>query len=100
MADSSFDRDTWFNLGGGIIPIGIALFFMLLFIVFDPFGSNTVAKFFMLLLIAVPIVTLSIVLFVTGRIISEAEHTGESATASAITEFIVGKTGTDDADEE
>jgi|GEM_PF-5754037 len=99
MADGSLDRDTWFDLGGGIIPIGVTLFFFCLFFVFDPFGENVLATGLSLLLLAVPIVTLAIVLYVPGRIISEAERTGESKTATAIMEFIAGKPPTDDADE-
>lgn len=100
MADGSLDRDTWFNLGGGIVPIGITLFFFFLFLVFDPFGKNVLATVLSLLLLAVPLVTLAIVLYVPGRIISEAERTGESKTATAITAFIAGEPPTDDADDE
>ena len=99
MADGILDRETWFNLGGGNIPIGITLFFLVLFMVFDPFGEGAVAKFMGLLLLVVPIVTLAITLYVTGRIISEAEHTGESRTARAITEFIAGNAPADDDEE-
>ena len=100
MAGRSFDRDTWFNLGGGIVPIGIAVFFFALFVVFAPFGNDPVARSLSLLLVVVPIVMLVITLYLTGRIISEAEHTGESQTARAITGFLAGDPPTGDADEE
>ncbi|WP_435077717.1 DUF6684 family protein [Halococcus sp. AFM35] len=96
MSDTTFDRETLLDLSVNIVPLAIILFFAVLLVVFDPFGSDIVAMGLAQLLHVVPFVVLAVVTYVSGRIIAEAEHTGGSETAARIAERITGEVATDD----
>lgn len=100
MAERTFDRETLLDLAVNVIPMGIILFFAVLILVFDPFGSDVVAVLLAELLHVVPFVVLVVVTYVSGKIIAEAEHTGRSETAARITRTITGEVATDDAEAE
>lgn len=100
MAERTFDRETLLDLAVNVIPMGIILFFAVLILVFDPFGSDVVAVLLAELLHVVPFVVLVVVTYVSGKIIAEAEHTGRSETAARITRAITGEVATDDTEAE
>lgn len=95
MADSVINRDTALNLVVNVIPLGIILFFVVLFLTTDPFGSDVVAVFYSQLLLVVPFLSLALVTYVSGRIISETEQNGYSTTSRAITKALIGETAND-----
>lgn len=95
MSDTTFDRETLLDLSVNIVPLAIILFFAVLIVVFDPFGSDIVAVALAQLLHIVPFVVLAVVTYISGRIIAEAEHTGSSETAARIAERITGEVATD-----
>lgn len=99
MADHTFDRETLLDLAVNVIPLGIILFFVVFFLVFDPFGNDPVAVALSQLLLVVPFVVLATITYVAGRIIAETEHTGHSRTATAITEATTGEVATEDSDD-
>jgi hypothetical protein len=90
MADRVFNRDTVLNVAVNVIPLGIILFFGLLFLASDVFGGDAVAVSLTQLLLVVPFVVLAVVTYVSGRIISETEQNGHSDTAAAITRAVIG----------
>jgi hypothetical protein len=96
MSDSVFDRETLLDLSVNAVPLAITLFFAVLLVVFDPFGSDIVAVALAELLHVVPFVVLAVVTYVSGRIIAEAEHNGSSKTAARITQFLTGEVATDE----
>lgn len=100
MADQIFDRSTILDLVVNAVPLGITLFFAVLFFFYDPFGSDAVAVFYMELLHIVPFVGLALVTYISGRIISETEKDGHSETAAAITRTIIGDVATESAPDE
>lgn len=99
MTDSVFDRETLLDLTVNLIPLGIILFFVVLFFVFDPFGNDAVAVVLSQLLLVVPFLVLAVITYVAGRIIAETEHTGQSQTAAAITTATTGEVATDDSED-
>lgn len=101
MSDRVLDRETLLDLVVNIIPMGIILFFIALFLLYNPFGHSPVALVLSQLLLVVPFLVLAVITYVSGRIISESGRTGGSPTADAITEATTGEVATSDsADEE
>jgi uncharacterized membrane protein len=100
MADRTFDRETVLNLVVNMVPLGMILFFIFLFLVSDVFGSDVVAVSLSQLLLVVPFVALALVTYISGRIITETERTGHSDTAAAITRVIVGDVSNESASDE
>lgn len=100
MAERTFDRETLLDLAVNVIPMGIILFFAILILVFDPFGSDVVAVVMTQILHIVPFIILVLVTYVSGRIISEAEHTGHSTTAASIARAITGEVASNDSESE
>lgn len=90
MPERAINRSTALNLMVNVIPLGIILFFAVLFLFYDPFGSDAVAVFYMELLHIVPFVALAFVTYISGRIISETKQTGHSETAARITRVLIG----------
>ncbi len=97
---SNFDRETMLNLAVNMVPLGIILFFIVLFLATDPFGSDAVAVFHSQLLLVVPFVVLAFFTYLSGRIIGETERTGHSDTAVAITKALIGETANESAPDE
>ena len=90
MADRVFNRETLLDLAVNFIPMGMIIFFFGLFILFDPFPSDSLVVTISLGLLVVPFVVLAATTYVTGRIIAEADHTGQSGTAAKITSIATG----------
>ncbi|WP_049899609.1 DUF6684 family protein [Halococcus agarilyticus] len=97
MAERVFDRETLLDLTVNVIPLGMLLFFVLLFAV-TTVGSTPIATVVSQALLVVPFVVLTGTTYLTGRIIAESQKTGHSETATAIAAFATGERP--DADDE
>lgn len=95
-----FDRETLLDLTVNFIPLGIILFFIVLFLVFRPFGTDLVATVISMGLLVIPFAALAILTYFAGKVITEAERYGESETAEDVAETAigVGEGSTDDGD--
>jgi hypothetical protein len=88
--DRIFDRETLLDLTVNIIPLGIILFFVVLFLVFRPFGTDPVATVISMGLLVIPFAALAILTYFAGKVITEAERYGESETAEQVAETAIG----------
>lgn len=88
-----FDRETLLDLTVNFIPLGIILFFTIMFPIYnyfvDPFGSDIVASTIMIALHVIPFVALAILTYFSGKVITEAERQGESGTAEAVSSSVM-----------
>ncbi|WP_435195315.1 DUF6684 family protein [Natronomonas sp. EA1] len=73
MSSSTFDRETLLDLVVNAIPLGIILFFMLVFVVLNPFGSAPVQTALQFTIMLVMFVALGILSYYSARAISNAE---------------------------
>jgi hypothetical protein len=97
MSERTFDRETLLDLTVNVIPLGMLLFFIVLFAVVTA-GSDPIAWAVSQALLVVPFVVLAGTTYLTGRIIAESQKTGHSETATAIAAFATGERP--DADDE
>ena len=81
MAERTFDRETILDLTVNIIPLGIILFFVAVFLLVRPWGPNLYMEVVSMGLLVIPFVALAALTYYSGRIISRDEAGGESATA-------------------
>ena len=96
MSERVFDRETLLDLTVNAIPLGMLLFFVVLFAVVTA-GSDRIAWVVSQVLLVVPFVVLAGTTYLTGRIIAESQKTGHSETATAIAAFATGeRPGADD----
>lgn len=91
--DRIFDRETLLDLTVNFIPLGIILFFLVLFPLYNyfvnPFGTDIVATTLMIGLHVVPFVALAILTYFAGKVITEAERRGESETAESVASSVI-----------
>jgi len=99
--DRIFDRETLLDLTVNFIPLGIILFFVVLFALFRPFGVDIVATVIMMGLLIIPFAALAVLTYFAGKVITEAERRGESETAETVAETAigVGEGAADEADD-
>ena len=77
MADI-FDKDTLLDLTVNVIPLGIILFFVVVFLVVDPFsGLGAYGQVLSMGLLVVPFVALAILTYVSGKAIAGDEKRAE-----------------------
>jgi hypothetical protein len=88
--DRIFDRETMLDLTVNIIPLGIILFFVVLFLVFRPFGTDLVAMVISMGLLIIPFAALAVLTYFAGKVITEAERHGESETAEDVAQTAIG----------
>lgn len=69
MARSVFDRETLLDISVNIIPLGIILFFITLFLVYSPWGWDPFTLTLTLGLHVMPFVTLALITYVGARYI-------------------------------
>ncbi|WP_236044704.1 DUF6684 family protein [Haloarcula nitratireducens] len=97
MALLGFERDTLLDLTVNVIPLGIMVFFIGLFLVVPAFGTNVLFSTLQFLLIFVHVVLLAILTYYAGRAIEGAEEEERNAQqASAVEEPPGEVTGLDD----
>jgi membrane protein implicated in regulation of membrane protease activity len=73
MTSRTFDRETILDLTVNMIPLGIMLFFIGVFALLSPFGSNPVATALQMAIMLVMVLALSALTYYSGRAISNAE---------------------------
>jgi arginine exporter protein ArgO len=83
MAEKVFDRETLLDLTVNIIPLVILAFFFVAYIVFTPFGVDSVMTALQLGIIAVSALGLLVLTYYSGMAVSKAEQEEESAATEA-----------------
>ncbi|MFC6938454.1 DUF6684 family protein [Salinirubellus sp. GCM10025818] len=91
-----FDRDTLLDLTVNAIPLGIMLFFIAVFLLVNPFGSDPVGTVIQISIVAVTFVALFILTYVSGKAISKSERELEEKGIAGVSESV----GADDAEDE
>lgn len=74
MASSVFDRETLLDLTVNIIPLGIILFFIVVFAVLPGFGYDPLATGVQMSLLVVPFIALAALTYISGKAIAEDEQ--------------------------
>ena len=78
MSERTFDRETLLDLTVNVIPLGIILFFVALFLVIRPWEQNLFVTAVSMGLLVVPFVGLAVLTYFSGRAIAGAEQTDAS----------------------
>ncbi|MDX1746866.1 MAG: DUF6684 family protein [Halobacteriales archaeon] len=73
MANEIFDRDTILDLVVNIIPLFIILFFIVAFVLFNPFGVETLPSGIQFGLLIAPFILLAILTYISGKAIAGSE---------------------------
>lgn len=73
MSSRTFDRETILDLTVNMIPLGIMLFFIGVFVFLSPFGSDPVSTAIQLTIVGTMVVALTLLTYLSGKAISEAE---------------------------
>ncbi len=79
MEEKVFDRETLLDLTVNIIPFVIMAIFFIAFIVYTPFGFDSVISSIQLAIVGVSAVALLVLTYYSGRAISKAEKADEVA---------------------
>lgn len=74
MGLTPFDRETLLDLTVNVIPLGIIGFFILTFLVVNPFGWDPVISTIQFAIVTTMFVFLAILTYFAGKAISDAEH--------------------------
>lgn len=93
MGLTPFDRETLLDLTVNVIPLGILGFFILAFIVVNPFGWDPVISTIQFAIVGSMFCLLTILTYYAGKAIADAEAEMEAAEA-------VDGAETEDADED
>jgi flagellar biosynthesis/type III secretory pathway M-ring protein FliF/YscJ len=80
MSERTFDRETILDLTVNVIPLGIILFFAVVFLLVRPWEQNLFISLISMGLLVVPFIGLALLTFVSGRAIAQAE--GEASRAA------------------
>ena len=80
-SERTFDRETLLDLTVNVIPLGIILFFVVVFLLIRPWEWNPFVTAISMGLLVVPFVALALLTYLSGRAISEAEKSETSAAA-------------------
>ena len=83
-----FDRETLLDLVVNAIPLGIMLFFIAVFVLVNPFGSDPVGTAIQLTIIGVTFLALLVLTYVSGKAISESEKELEEMGYAAVSESV------------
>lgn len=73
MAPDVFDRETMLDLSVNVIPLFIILFFVVVFVVVNPFGFSLVPTTIQMALLIVPFIALAVLTYYSGKAIAESE---------------------------
>lgn len=76
MAAKTFDKETILDLTVNLIPLGIILFFVLLFGLTDSFGFDLLPSVIGYGLLVVPFVGLAVLTYLSGKAIAGGEKEG------------------------
>lgn len=83
MERDVFDRETLLDLSVNVIPLGIILFFVVLFVVVAPWGYSPVDTAVQMSLLIAPFAGLAILTYYSGRAIARDEGKLEEESAGA-----------------
>lgn len=78
MAEKVFDRETLLDLTVNVIPFVIMAFFFIVFIVYTPFGFDSVISSIQLAIVGVAAIGLLVLTYFSGKAVSEAEKAEEA----------------------
>jgi hypothetical protein len=81
-----FDRETLLDLTVNVIPLGILIIFFVAYLVFNPFGFDSVISGIQLSIVGVSAVLLTILTYYSGAAVSKAEKREEAALEEQDTE--------------
>lgn len=76
MCALGFTRDTLLDLTVNVVPLGIILFFIVLFLVVTPWGWDPFPVLVSHGLLVIPFVSLALLTYVAGRVIQRDEARG------------------------
>lgn len=82
MAPRTFDRETLLDLTVNLVPLGIMIFFVGVFVLLNPFGLDPVGTAIQMTIMVVMVVSLAALTYVSGRAISNAEREMEAETGA------------------
>lgn len=81
MSGKTFDRETLLDLTVNVIPLGIILAFVGIFLVLSPFGFDSVISSIQFAIMGAMFVALAALTYYSGKAISQAEDEMEAETA-------------------
>jgi flagellar biosynthesis/type III secretory pathway M-ring protein FliF/YscJ len=81
MEKELFDRETVLDLTVNFIPLGILLVFIVLYLVFNPFGFGSVISSIQFAIIGAMFIALAALTYYSGAAVSRAENEMEAAAA-------------------
>ncbi|EMA49302.1 DUF6684 family protein [Halococcus salifodinae] len=93
MSERTFDRETLLDLTVNVIPLGIILFFVVLFLVVRPWEQNLFLTAVSMALLVVPFVALALLTYFSGRAIAGAEQADAEAVTTDSSTAESGSTG-------
>jgi hypothetical protein len=73
MATNVFDRETLLDLTVNFIPLFIIVFFVVGYLVYDPFRIDSVSRILQYVLLVAPFALLAILTYVSGKAIATTE---------------------------
>ena len=76
MSERTFDRETILDLAVNVIPLGIIVFFVVLFLAIRPWQGNLFVQAISMGLLVVPFVALALLTYVSGKVIARDEAGG------------------------
>lgn len=79
MSSRTFDRETMLDLVVNAVPLGIMLFFIVVFLAINPFGPNPVHTALQFSIVGVTFFALLVLTYHSARVISDAEAEMESS---------------------
>jgi hypothetical protein len=77
MAEKIFDRETVLDLTVNFIPLGILVFFLVGFLVVDPYGFDSVLTSIQMAILVAMLIGLGALTYYSGKAISKAEKAEE-----------------------
>lgn len=80
MSERVFDRETLLDLTVNVIPLGIILFFVVVFLLITPWRPDPFTQLISMGLLVVPFVALAFLTYISGRAIAQDEEKEEDAT--------------------
>jgi hypothetical protein len=75
-ADTLFDRETLLDILVNVVPVGILLFFTLLFLGYGSYPDNTLVTVVQLSLILIPVVVVAVITYYAAKAVTKAEQAG------------------------
>lgn len=83
MSERTFDRETLLDLTVNVVPLGIILFFVFVFLIIRPWEPDFFVTLISMALLVVPFVSLAFLTYLSGRTIAKAEQAEASAAAES-----------------